>query len=226
MKPKGLICTPEEVRLWLSGKTQFRVVVTVHWHKGKRCLPYEPLCTETDGVLMVQDEYGDYHKFIDCYCPYPVGTRLFVKETYFPIHTNYKRTKGSHAGRIYKADKNNIIVFPGRDDRNEKYIGKSFKWRSSVHMPKYYSRIHLEVTEVRVERLWRMSFSDAVREGVSLPPQFSGMGMSGEAIENEISEKELYEIIIEYWNSLPRNRNHQWDTNPWVFVYDTKAIEL
>lgn len=78
---------------------------------------------------------------------YKVGDVLYVKEAW-----NWSNSKKEEA--IYKADYND----PAK--------GKGF-WKSPIYMPKELSRIHLEITNIRVERLKDISEEDAKSEGIT-----------------------------------------------------------
>ncbi len=82
------------------------------------------------------------------------------------------------------------------------------RWRPSIHMPRWASRITLEVTGVRVERLNDISGADAVAEGVKsrLP-------------DNGIAQSEFAGL----WESI--NGKGSWYANPWVWVIEFKMVE-
>lgn len=84
------------------------------------------------------------------------------------------------------------------------------RFRQGMHMPRWASRLTLEVTEVRIQRLQEISEADAQAEGVvprwrdGVPIQHDGTG--GICIE-------AYRAL---WDSLNADRGYGWDTNPWV----------
>jgi hypothetical protein len=103
-------------------------------------------------------------------------------------------------------------------------------WRSCLLMPRWASRITLEVTDIRVERLQDISERDARAEGVEREwsndsgespgrylyyTGFTGIG-SGHA-----STKEAYRHL---WESI--NGPGSWDANPWVWVVEFKSLEV
>jgi hypothetical protein len=88
--------------------------------------------------------------------------------------------------------------------------------RPSIHMPRWASRITLEIVSVRVERLQDISEADALAEGVS----DTGSMITGDGA-NEISGP-----IAEYavlWESI--NGHRSWEANPWVWVVEFKRVE-
>lgn len=78
------------------------------------------------------------------------------------------------------------------------------KWRPSIFMPRWASRITLQVTDVRVERLRDISEDDAWDEGPS-----DCMGPL------DIDGRVLFKGL---WDSINAKRGYGWDTNPWVWV--------
>jgi len=101
-------------------------------------------------------------------------------------------------------------------------MGKSpCRWRPSLFMPRWASRILLEITEIRVERLQEITQDDAVAEGMRHPEHAFKM-IAGGDVEVEISPKEQF---AELWDSLNAKRGYGWDINPWVWVISFKRID-
>jgi hypothetical protein len=135
---------------------------------------------------IVDDEHGGKTKLgmrpseFQWKSPYGVvGDHLWVRETWQP------GTKG--------------ISFKADFQHPEKVLNA---WKPSIHLPRKYSRILLEVTDVRVQRLTEISDQDARAEGamdMGLPPNMYVKGFR------------------ELWNSINAKRGYGWDTNPWVW---------
>lgn len=120
-----------------------------------------------------------------CACPYGVpGKRLWVKET-------FATTQGE---AIYREDP----IFDSMDVFD-------WKWTPSIFMPRWASRITLEVEAVRVERLHQISEADASAEGV----QHSC----------DRSDVDAYRAL---WNEI--NGPKAWDANPWVWVIQFRRL--
>lgn len=83
------------------------------------------------------------------------------------------------------------------------------KWKPSIFMPRAASRITLEITSVRVERLQEISRGDCMAEGCPFPN-----------IAKETDPKQWYRDL---WESL--NGAGSWDLNPWVWVLEFKAVQ-
>ncbi len=85
--------------------------------------------------------------------------------------------------------------------------------RPSIHMPRWASRILLEVTAVRVERLQDISEADAMAEGVGWSDY---QDQHGERMEPREAFAALWEQI---------NGPGSWDANPWVWVVEFRRVE-
>ena len=83
----------------------------------------------------------------------------------------------------------------------------------SIFMPRWASRITLEVTEVRPERLQDISSSDALREGV----EFEYVGQDQESVRRR--------SFANLWDSVNAKPGDRWDANPWVWVYTFKRLK-
>lgn len=153
-------------------------------------------CTECpeEGVLTMGQGYGK------------PGDRLWVREkfaTHFiwdglpPGHIDIQ----NHSDGFFYAD--GTITSPGCEDHQRG------KWRPSIHMPRWASRITLEITDVRVERLQDISIADAKAEG-----SFTH-GHSGAEISPRTGFRHLWARI---------NGHESWDANPCVWVIEFKRI--
>jgi len=158
-------------------------------------------------------------------CPYgQPGHKLWVRETHLDLGACclYRADHGAETERA--------LVAPGQ------------QWRPSIHMPRAASRITLEVTEVRVERLQAISEADALAEGCHGPeddiasnlpdcPQCGGVGLytafspaTGGALPDtdcrmcDTSAKR-YRLL---WDQI--NGAGAWDLNPWVWAVSFKVI--
>lgn len=90
------------------------------------------------------------------------------------------------------------------------------RWRPSIFMPRWASRIQLEVKKIRVERVQDISEKDAISEGII----YSAGGESKEFMERN-SPKKCFERL---WDSINKERGYGWDENPWVWVIEFKKL--
>jgi hypothetical protein len=132
-------------------------------------------------------------------CPYgQPGDRLWVRES-------FRDARAAMLGRVlYRADGENICG-----------------WKPSIHMPRHLSRITLEVTAVRVERLQDISEADAQAEGVT--PKWEP-GCSGRLMDalGGFSFRPAASAYAELWEQI--NGPGSWDANPWVWVIEFKRV--
>lgn len=145
-------------------------------------------------------------------CPYGApGDRLWVRESWAagacseglkPLELYPGFHLRDNGGLWYRAD--NAAPPSPITDRG--------KWRQSIHMPRWASRITLEVTDVRVERLQDISNEDAVAEGARIPVGEYG----GQAT---FSDRKAFCNI---WNSI--KGPDAWDKNPWVWAISFKVV--
>lgn len=156
---------------------------------------YAPLTT-CSGRGALQTETERLQENLSHFCPYgQPGDRLWVKETFC------KCLCAAQAWACYRAE--------------DKPCGShKQKWRPSIHMPRWASRITLEVTGVRVERLQDISKDDAVSEGI-----FTGT----EYPANSQSAVNAFRYL---WQSLNDKRpGYSWYDNPWVWVVEFKRLQ-
>lgn len=90
----------------------------------------------------------------------------------------------------------------------------SISWRPSIFMPRWASRITLEITGVRVERLQDITEEDAKEEGV--PPMIFSDGGYG--------KPDYRDGFRQLWDSINAKRGFGWDVNPWVWVIEFRRV--
>jgi len=89
------------------------------------------------------------------------------------------------------------------------------KIRPSIHMPRWASRILLEITDVRVERLQDISRADIRAEGLECPPELASDDVSP-------NYRDWYPAA---WKELWNSTGGDWDANPWVWVVEFKRVQ-
>lgn len=100
------------------------------------------------------------------------------------------------------------------------------RWRPSIHMPRKASRIQLEITNVRVERLQSISEKDAEAEGINYfrnETNSYGWGPCEEPAPEGAGYLRKW-AFKQLWDSINEKRGFGWDTNPWVWVIEFKRI--
>jgi hypothetical protein len=142
-------------------------------------------------------------------CPYgQPGDRLWVRETWKP---DWEEETGCR-GIYYKADGKYDYPFTVEEWQNLTENHFDGSWKPSIHMPRWASRITLEITDVRVERVQDISNNDADAEGT---PDLR-------TIENNW---DLRDCFRELWDSINAKRSFGWEKNPWVWVVEFERVE-
>lgn len=205
MKERGMIFNAEMVRALLDGrKTQTRRII-------KDC---------TVGRDPISKFIKIGKKFIGCYpedvpelirecCPYGVpGDRIWVRETWAEAGASapdlklYRANYPEHVPSIYEN------VPPAEEIR----------WTPSIHMPRTASRILLEITNVRVERLNAISQADAIAEGA--PPSHPSI----DCVSQEYGFPDFSRSWFgQTWQHIYGEES--WDANPWVWVIEFERVE-
>lgn len=214
MKERPILFNGEMVRAILDGrKTQTRRIVKPSW------LPVVEECMRVNRKwVWTTMEY-------DLTTPYgEPGDRLWVREKWghfldpfegmdwipdrpFRPITEIKFGSGyiCNSNIIWAADGH----FEWADDESSEPVSR---WKPSIHMPRWASRINLEITKVRVERLNDISEEDARAEGV-------------EATKFECVDGNKYSYqypFQELWSFI--NGFESWKKNPWVWVIEFRRI--
>jgi hypothetical protein len=206
-KERPILFSAPMVQAILNGtKTQTRRIVkpqppddidALHGNDFRNRAPYSIECD--DGRLTGQ--FGFQYDDQVWNCPYgQAGERLWVRETWaLRSDVDYKTdpTKASHYA-LYRASY--------KGDLADEWHSVDC-WRPSIHMPRVLSRINLEITGVRVERLQDISADDCLAEGVG--PQ--GIG----------SDSAMIAAYEKLWCKI--NGTSSWDANPWVWVIEFKV---
>lgn len=144
-------------------------------------------------------------------CPYGIpGDRLWVAESYW-----YR--DAMHDEFLYEAD-------------GEKVNGQWNEWHPAEEMPMLSSRITIEITDVRVERVQDITEKDSYAEGID--DVRVGRGMSEDDLVNVmggalIATSNDSPIIYKFrrlCDSIYDKKGFDWDVNPWVWVIEFKMI--
>jgi len=210
MKERPILFSAPMVRAILDGtKTQTRRVVKP-----------QPIGIDEDGAILWREGQWSDLELADA-SPYGrEGDRLWVRETF---------GLGSENGVCSAADEQ--IFYRATDPAwDEDKTG--FRWKPSIFMRRVYSRITLEVTGVRVERLNEISEADAIAEGIDTSLSMDVFYSRGALATSRAREdagipkgapcgpRAWY---AELWESI--NGIGSWDVNPWVWVIEFRKIQ-
>lgn len=205
MKERGMIFNGEMVRAILDGrKTQTRRPVRFpHIDRDAMC---ELSGNELSGELLAGNYRNSPHG--------KPGDRIWVRETFQGPLFDYEQME-SYLEDSSKFEKPEFCQYAADGGPRPEYQDADDNlrhgWRPSIHMPRWASRITLEITGVRVERLKDLSEGDAKSEGITPP---SGGVFPG--WEYRINFRDL-------WMSIYGADN--WEANPWVWVIQFQRIE-
>ncbi|ELD5016854.1 hypothetical protein QQI21_004573 [Salmonella enterica] len=208
MKERGMIFNGEMVRAILEGrKTQTRRVLGTYQDAVKFCPEWDVNGKQIFIVLGEKDHTGMNPVITAIPCPFgQPGDRIWVRET-FRVHSRATDV----ATLVYRASVRNSwteqthrvpVAVCNKPATPE-------KWTPSIHMPRWASRITLEITDVRVERLNSISDSDASKEGCCIADMESGDCLS--------------DVFTRLWTSI--YGDDSWQANPWVWVIEFKRVE-
>ena len=191
MKEHPVLFSGAMVRAILEGrKTQTRRII-------KECPPApiaEILRVDRHGFIHWVD-YNGKEWIGGKKCPYGVaGDRLWVRETWLPFDADHVIGGKEWA---YRAD-----CGPGSEAAR---MDMGYRWRPSIHMPRRSSRITLEVTDVRVQRVQEISAEDIQSEGIELVGNYRAH-------------------FRELWDSINSARGYGWSTNPWGWAISFKVV--
>lgn len=155
-------------------------------------------------------------------CPYgQPGDRLWVRESGWerPARTPKMMREGADTWPRF------AYAAGGYSDQDrDDFKAWGFKPRPSIHMPRWASRILLEIVGVRVERLQEISREDAIAEGLMRhdgAETWWGTGLDGDGFNGcrFISPVVAYRAL---WESI--NGPGSWSANPWVWVVEFKRV--
>ena len=215
---KGKIFSGQEVQAIISGnKTMFREVIKA-----------QPNSEINPVYLKECNSWQWATKESRRECPYQVGQKIFCKESFVDFRNN-----------------NSDIFYKSDFDLNNLVKTVDLKWKPAQHMKKEQSRITLEITGIKVERLAEISKEDAIKEGATSRPnchgyanRYEGWCMNwnkvGEASKWASNRKTLSESDVcmgsaqyafgNFWNATHKKLEEKWEANPWVFAYEFEII--
>jgi hypothetical protein len=169
-------------------------------------------------------------------CPYGVpGDRLWVRETFtlqcdadgdpppFDDGRPIQRTGNEENGYgwlqpHYKAtDPSPALCCEDKRCRRCADGEPSPHWESPLHLPRWASRLLLELTDVRVQRLQEISYNDVLAEGLT---HF----LTDEAQTDASHIAEAKQAYGELWDKLNAKRGFPWNSNPWVWTLTFKRL--
>ncbi len=221
MGEKPIAFSGEMVRAILEGrKSQTRRVCRAQQMAG-----FEPWGSCADGwqfwiaktapleLKLKSPDRADHHGNLVTRCPYGrSGDRLWVRETWALVpRTAYAQSEGVEQA-LRPGDDHDAAVYRAGWTRSE-----PGPWRSSRFMPRWASRITLQLLDVRVQRVQEITPEDVEAEGASHNP-----------MQQMSYRDDNYQRIKDFawlWDSINAKRGYTWDSNPWVWCISFKRVE-
>ena len=216
MKERPMLFNGDMVRAILAGrKTQTRRPVKIDMANA-----FDPPRGKEDvsaGYPLFEDVEGTWHKSVDC-CPFgQVGDRLWVRETWAHDAPSLEECRS----RFEDLFPSSLPYGPYfRADSIHENTG--LRWRPSIHMPRWASRITLEITGIRVERVQDISEYDAIADG-GLESMIEDHIWYIPGTDPKTTRDPIY-AFEHIWNSCYSARALGWDVNPWVWVVEFKKV--
>lgn len=229
IKERPILFSGEMVRAILEGrKTQTRRILKPQiwneaentpggcgyaWHpKGKTASSFAWKTTE--------QALADY--LAARYCPYgKPGDRLWVREAWGSADKFYQCHENDVPSVVaYRADRS-AIQYDAKSPRQipdwdiAQWNWDKVKWKPSIHMPRWVSRITLEITSIRVERLQDITQAGCMAEGCP-ETYWNELATSG--------ERDPFLWFTERWDAI-NGKKAPWESNPWVWVITFKRME-
>jgi hypothetical protein len=200
MTERPILFSGDMVRAILNGsKTQMRRVVKPQPLGGVRHSPFFPSGLEDVHGREIKSKYG---------IP---GDRLWVRETFYVQAMLWADDHGPQP----------VHYVASTPDRRqvEDYVAKP-----SIHMPRWASRITLEITGVRIERVQQISEDDAKKEGAiwfdGRPVNHHGWRHTSTCCLHP-SARASFAFL---WDSINAKRGYGWEVNQWVWVIDFARV--
>lgn len=230
MIERPILFSAPMVRALLNGtKTQTRRVIKpqpparYEFGSGFRLGQYTQTRVDRNGfqregldVFGIHDVDGEWGRV----CPYGApGDRLWARETWL---VRSQDARGEIDWDRHNAERDAMGRMPwasvvyAANSWETKVDGE--KWRPSIFMPRWASRITLEITEVRVQRLHDITDEDAVAE--SCPPRGPQPKGVGSQVFDPDSPIKAFERL---WRSI--NGDAAWFDNPWVWALTFRRVQ-
>jgi len=227
MKQRQIIFNGTEVLATLEGlKSQFRRPVK------PQPTEYETVFKLGPGLFEVSGNVGQSW-YRDLVCPLGIpGDRLYVAETFWVDRR--ERTSSDYCYVIYDADRSVCMdkrsggVKECDEGVSEPGYMENHKWwfrNSSARMPRWASRILLEITNVNIERVQEISETDCILEGCSQwerPTHPFSRIVEAERIPMRVADPDMFRYL---WEEANGKKGYGWTTNPHVWVVTFKRVQ-
>jgi hypothetical protein len=241
MRERPILFSGPMVRAILEGrKTQTRRVVDFRRAPGcaSDCAGKLPERSFADRGFPDQDGKRRYaYLHVPCkdeaaqrfFCPYGMpGDRLWVRERW-----SHDGGAGAACADHRCGIADHVWYYATEDERTRDTFAGSARWRPSIHMPRWASRLTLEITEVRVQRLQEISEEDAKAEGARYFPGIPAgpYGDNGTRWSMRLDSPPDTDHCLrtarlafgQAWNDI-NGKRAAWSSNPWVWALTFRRL--
>lgn len=226
---KPILFRGEMVRAILDGRKSMtrRVIKNCpnptlgHYQEGGCCWEDWHVHQLESGEFAFTSTYAE--DVIIGHCPYPVGSLAWVRETWCCKMEDGEfvyRNDGNHEC-WYEADGVHVIKDDGDGGVEYRKDGcEASPWKPSIFMPRALSRITLEITDVRVQRVQEITEEDAMAEGAE--PRTNGVQ---DTIRGPEPTESYRTGFVYLWQSINQKRGFGWESNCWVWAITFRRIK-
>jgi hypothetical protein len=162
-------------------------------------------------------------------CPYGMpGDRLWVREAWMPDPPcdgtwGYTAWAGNRIGQIAAVPERFQHPAFCNYRASWQHGTDGLRWTPGIHMPRWASRITLEITDVRVERLQDITEANVVAEGIQRWPLGFRVDVSGAPVHECRTFAVARDAYRWLWEEI--NGPGSWDANPWIWVFEFERVK-
>lgn len=219
VRERPIIFSGPMVRAILAGtKSQTRRIVTpqpVPWEANECFLQWKGLAPLTTGHIAAKHGRP--------------GDRLWVREAFQPIYAPEFQPFGRNGGREanWRTGEGYAPRYMATDERVE-WVDREDNLQSdraepAVHMPRWASRITLEITDVRVQRLQEITEEDAKAEGVEEWCSCVCHDETNVQTCSDCGDRHGRDGFVGLWDAI-NGKRAPWDSNPWVWALTFRRV--
>lgn len=211
MRERPILYSTPMIQAILSGsKTQTRRVL-----KAKTLRDLE-LGHQLGECFALEDPRSNDCGYIQSFCPYgQIGDQLWVRESWYHKGEIFRSYPDAEDDFYFSPQKKAAYVADGKPPKDW-----TVRKRPSIHMPRWASRIQLEITNIRFELLNDISEADALAEGCIADPCDHARQICEDIECCGPTAKGHFKSL---WESI--NGPGSWSANPWVWVVEFKVIK-
>lgn len=163
---------------------------------------------------------------------YIIGNHLWVREECYVAPANFGSSDAYDSKIRDNYGRARIVGYAADMDADSVSAAKSFGVNKTLtsHMPRFASRLNLEILSVKVQRLQTLSEQDAIKEGAvynctGLDPRTKQQRPGWSVTNSKLWSQCLYQPQFAIANAWNKANKVNWECNPWTWVFEVKRIE-